>query len=269
MATQTIPAGAVLTEPAVFTLPDPPRPVVGVNAGAPFATVNAAAGPLHGERIYFQPAASVPAAWPAIPAGVTSPVISIKPAVAAVLAGSLDAPLSAFFAKAAAGSYVTLWHEGEDASNGLTAAQVLALHARAYGLFKAAAPKAATYCQIFTGFSATNSRVTAFTAPGLPLYCVDAYQQAASDTTAAKLGAWAAQVRAAVPAARLAVTETNSSVPGGKAAWLTQAWEWALSQDAPLFFPYFANATQEADLRWDPSDTAMIAALKEIAAAGG
>ena len=259
-----VPPGATSLE-LTWTQDPPPGllPVVGTDKAAPWQEVAAAAGGLAGFRGYNGTAADVPLSWPGIQAGplapgVTTPVISIKPDMTALLAGSLDAALAGWFAQVPDGAYVTCWHEGESLGNGFPADQILAMHARCMALFGEHAPATASYGQIFESFSATNGRIAPFAAPDLDFAFADGYGRAAADTPASVFGPWLEQLRAAGVTAPVGITETNALT--NRPAWFTAAYAWCVAEGGLVFMPFF----EPGQFAWDPADTATIAALRAI-----
>jgi len=249
-------------------------PVCGADKGpgTMWSTISAALGGLAGYRAYNTPAQGIPVTWPGpgaspVPAGVTLPVISIKPDIPTVLSGSLDAALAAFAALVPTGAMVTCWHEGEAAHNDFTTAQVLALHARCYPIFKAASP-GCRYGQIVTCYTATRASghypLGQWMAPGLDFYGLDGYQVARSHTAATVFGAAAHQIQGALGTVRLAVTECNSALPASRPDWFKDTWSWARANDCLTYFTYWESAGSASPYAWLPDDTAAIAALAAI-----
>jgi hypothetical protein len=249
-------------------------PVCGVNkgTGTMWSTISAALGGLAGFRGYDTPAQSPPATWPGtgaspMPAGVTLPVISIKPDIPTVLSGSLDTALSAFAALVPAGAMVTCWHEGEATSSGFTTSQILALHAHCYPIFKAASP-GCLYGQIVTCYTANPASghypLGQWMAAGLDYYGLDGYQTATSDTAASIFGTAASQIEGALGSVPLAIMECNSSIQASRPAWFSGTWSWAQANNCLTYFQYWDAPGSGTTHTWVPGDSATIAALSSI-----
>ena len=204
-------------------------------------------GGLAGFRGYDTPAQGVPASWPGtgagpVPSGVTLPVISIKPDISAVLAGSLDAQLAAFAAQVPAGAMVTCWHEGETAADGFTTAQILGLHAHCYPIFKAGSP-GCLYGQIVSCYTANPASahypLGQWMAAGLDFYGLDGYQTTSSDNAASIFGNAASQISGAIGTVPLAIIECNSPVAANRPGWFNDTWSWAQSNNCLAYFSYW------------------------------
>jgi hypothetical protein len=268
-----------------------PKPVCGTDYDAnTWKTISTATGGLAGFRAYAAPSAGVPAAWPGsagvIPATATLPVISIKPDIPTVLSGSLDAQLAAYFALVPAGAWVTLWHEGDAAANGFTAAQILGLHSHVYPIFTANAPATAQYVQITAGYTGNPlsshyplSQWVCCPANGGPLldvYCMDSYPDLVTDTatsiwnrTMHGLPGTSNGVASVATGGQFAITETGISsalvAAGGqsRASWYNDSYAFAKANSMLAFFSYW-EGTGSAPYAWNASDTATIAALSAI-----
>lgn len=262
----------------VFGIPDPvPFPAEGG-----WAAMEASLGTLKALRGYNAPSVTgtsgVPASWPGsqvsfISPHVSIPVISFKPAVAAVLAGTLDGALAAWFAKAPPGAMVSAWHEGER-SAATTPASLIALHRRIYAIFKAHAPAGASYGQIletYTNYPGSQfyplAKWVCGAASGgvnLDWYGLDAYPATTADTWATTGPPAAAAVRSVVPGAVIAITEANNSANFTAAAaavvsFYQDAWAWAKADGCPVFLPYWGNPSST----WPPP-ASVISALAAI-----
>jgi hypothetical protein len=252
-------------------------PACGANKGPAglWPDISAATDGLAGFRGYNTPGQGVPAVWPGpganpIPAAAELPVISIKPDIGELLAGSLDARLSAFAALVPAGAMVTCWHEGETAGNGLSAGQVLALHERSRRIFRAASPRC-RYGQIVSCYTATRASghypLGQWMAPGLDFYGLDGYQAAASHTAASVFGTAASQINRALGPVQLAVTECNSVIPASRPKWFRETWSWARTRGCLTYFTFWYGAGTATPYAWLPGDSATISALAAINAA--
>lgn len=258
------------TLPAVFTVTSV-KPIFGTNKEATWSVVSTAVGGIRAYRGYDTPTVGIPTTWPGssagpIPSG-SLPMISIRPDIPSVISGSLDSQLAAFAKLVPAGAWVTCWSEGEAASKGYTAAQITGLHNRAYPIFKANSPNC-LYGQMFTTYSATNGRITPYTAKGLDYYGLDVYPWTTTDTPAANMGATITQIQAAGVTGPFAVTETNNTAGSGaatasmaRADWFTQGYAYAKSMNMLAFVTYW-NPTLSG-LVWPP-DSATITALSVI-----
>ncbi len=252
-------------------------PACGTNRGPSglWTAISAATAGLAGFRGYNTPGQGVPASWPGpganpVPAAAELPVISIKPDIGELLAGSLDRRLSAFAALVPAGAMVTCWHEGETAGNGLSAGQVLAVHERAGRIFKAASPHC-RYGQIVSCYTATSASghypLGQWMAPGLDFYGLDGYQAAASHTAESVFGTAASQIRRALGPVRLAVTECNSVLRARRPDWFRDTWSWARAHGCLTYFTFWYGAGTATPYAWLPDDSATISALARINAA--
>lgn len=248
-------------------------PIFGVNAEATYQDFCQALGvsSVVGWRGYCTPTQGVPSAWPggglSVPSGVTTPIVSIKPNISAVLSGSLDSALAAYFALVPAGAIVTLWHEGEH-SAGVSAATLIAMHAHVYPIFTAHAAAGAKYVQIFETFTAYSgsshyplSQWVCSAANGgtnLDGYFFDWYPDTATDLTAtASVSAALTQLLSVTTSPLIGITECNytTNVTPGQgitwtgpqgtstpADWFAQAWAWAQANNCYCFFPFY-NST--------------------------
>lgn len=238
------------------------------------------------------PAQNVPASWPGpgtspIPAGVLFPCIGFKPggsstasvAMAAVLAGTFDAAISAYFASivvpAGGAVYQTSWHEGE--TTGVSAATLIAYHQHVYSLFKASAPPGAFYGQCFTAFTANPSSshypvpqwvscVANGGAADLDFYAVDGYQPAGSSNTPAQvMGPWLTQLQTKVASPKIAIFENNIDSPNTDfVTWFSQAWAWAIANDCLTFCIFYSAGTWTGD----PATTAELVAINNASGTG-
>jgi hypothetical protein len=278
------------------TPPIRPVPILGGpqagNAG-PWAVFNATVGPVYGLRGYNTPAQGVPASWPGpgtgiIPAQVppSGQVISIKPNITQVLAGTLDGALATYFASMPNGAYVTCWHEGEIAAQklGYTQAQVIAMHTRVFGIFSANAPVASSYGQIIATYSAYSGGLGFPLGPWmctpanggalLDFYGVDCYPITATSTFSDNIvTAMNAMIAAGVPASgpwtipEVGASSTASSLWNGTPAqWLSDGWSFAQSIGAIHYNVYYNNNLGLSDLSWPPLDLGTLRVVQDIAA---
>jgi hypothetical protein len=223
--------------------------------------------PLPVWRAYNTPSPGVPAVFPGggqvIPAGVIWPMVSIKPNIADVLSGSLDGALAAWAKILPPGARVTCWHEGEKAGFGYSAASIVGMHDRVYQIVKTNALPSVQYGQVYTCFSATNGRVTAWTCPGLDFYAGDGYQTRADQTAASVFGPWAAQVLLAEPYASFDIWESNSTLSDAKrAVWFSSTWIWSRANNAEVCSFFYGQS-----IPWAGNDGPLaVASLKDIAA---
>ncbi|MGO9298158.1 MAG: hypothetical protein ACLP52_30490 [Streptosporangiaceae bacterium] len=266
-------AGPAVAAAACSSSPSRPafpagRPIFGVNDTS-WPEISAAAGGVTGWRAYAPPSAGVPRRWPGthsgpVPAGVQTPVVSIKPDVSQVISGALDARLAAYFSLVPPGAWVTCWHEGEKPGLHFSREQIQRLHARVYSVFRAHAPRTALYGQIFSTYAATRpsspQALGPWVAPGLDFYGLDGYQYEPGETVEQVLAEPAAQITAVVPGARLAITETNTSF-GQQARWFAEAFGLATRQGWLAMFPFFGSGR---NYPWHPADLALVAGLRVI-----
>jgi hypothetical protein len=258
------------TLPAVFMV-NSVKPVFGTNKEATWSVVSTALGGIRAYRAYDTPSVGIPPTWPGssaapIPSG-SLPMISIRPDIPSVISGSLDSQLVAFAKLVPAGAWVTCWSEGEAANKGYTAAQITGLHNRVYPIFKANSPNC-LYGQMFTTYSATNGRITPFTATGLDYYGLDVYPWTTTDTPAANISMTITQIKAAGATGPFAVTEINVTAGNGapvasmgSANWFTQGYAYAKSINMLAYVPYWLPSL--VGCNWPP-DSATITALSVI-----
>lgn len=266
------------------TAPLTTYPIFGI-AGEPdgtntWSSIESALGAssIAGWRGYNPPSAGfhgVPLSWPggaagAIPAGVTLPVVSIKPDISMVLAGTLDTQLATWFASVPSGAVVTLWAEGE-ASSGQTPANIIAMHKHAYNIFKANAPAGAKYAQIFTTYTGYTGSThyplnqwvcsTANSGVKLDLYGFDWYPNTNTTNAVNSITPAITQFNSVADSgSSIAISETNYTTgtgitwTGTQAQWFTDTWSWATSNNCEFYFPYFDNAHS---VNWPPSSGAL------------
>lgn len=269
----------------------PPKltvPVVGCPAPV-WAVFNSSFGPVQGLRGYNTPAQGVPALWPGpgtgvMPAQVPPPgqIVSIKPDIGQVLAGTLDTALAAYFALVPAGAFVSCWHEGEltAAALGYTQAQVIAMHTRVYGIFGASAPAASSYGQIVAASAAFSGNAgfplgpwTCSPANGgalLDFYGIDIGPFTQTITFADTIGAvMTAMITAGVPQSgpwTIAEVATNSAWRGQQSQWLSDGWNVAQKISAIHYMPFFQNDLTDVLEHWPPASTDTLRVLQDIAA---
>jgi hypothetical protein len=277
-----------------------PLPIFGCVQGAgyiaPWSLFNDSVGPVYGLRGYNTPAEGVPVIWPGqgtgpMPPGVPGPgqVISIKPNITQVLAGSLDTALTAYFALVPAGAFVTCWHEAEIAAQklGYSQSQVIAMLTRCWGLFSNAAPASASFGQIASTYSAVFSGALGYPlgpwmctpANGgaqLDFYGMDVYPATINDNFSANVGTTMAVMQAAgvpqsgpwtIPEAG-AASSSQSIWHGTPSQWLNDGWNVAQQIGAVHFFVYFNNDLGETALYWpsqDPNTLQVVASIAAIA----
>jgi hypothetical protein len=204
----------------------------------------------------------VPTSWPggsagSIPGGVTIPVVSIKPNVADVLAGTLDTQLSEWFASVPDGAVVTLWHEGETSGN--SPENLIAMHTHAFSLFNESAPSGAFYAQIFTNYTSytgsahypLNQWVCCAANGGvqLDMYGFDWYPYTDATDAVNSIEPAMTQFFSVAPSdSVICIPECNYTTGGGitwtgtQEQWFTDSWTWATENSAYFFFPYYDNA---------------------------
>jgi hypothetical protein len=269
----------------VFSVPNPIAP-------ATWSAITTALGPVLGFRGYNGPndyTDGVPTAFPGrkagpIPAGITSVVLSFKPNVAALLAGSLDSAIGAWLQMFPTdlAIFLTAWHEGE-ASAGQTPANLIAMHEHMLWLVGANAPSNVVYSQIVESWTQnTSSRfypaqylgavpgIAQWLCPGLGMYGIDVYPATVSDTWATTAPAAVAAVQSvAGDDAVIGITEANFGAsfvaPASQIVqFFNDAWTWATSQAplCPFFNAYYGNSP----CIWPP-DSTVISALSAINAA--
>jgi hypothetical protein len=269
-------------------------PIFGMDAQAPWSTVEAALGviAIPGWKGYNS---GVPTSnlWPGadnpIPAGVTTPLACFKPAIQATAPyiDSTDATnLAACFAAAPVGSYSTCWQEGELHSHGFTAAQIIGMHVQAYAIFKANAPAGAFYVQDFSTYGAyagcgpTYAPMSTYVCSAhnggvdLDAYFADWYPNTNGDATAtSSIEPWLSELTTGYGGATpvIGISETNYLTGGGitwtqgDALWFEQSYAWAQANDCIIYWPYYYNVN---GVPWPPSSEA-IAVLTQIAGDSG
>jgi hypothetical protein len=269
-ATNLVAAGApvVMTVQAVLLTT---APLMGTDNAAPWVTVNANAGPLGGFRGYNPPVAQIPAAWPGTAAGPvpgqvapSGVIISLYPTLAAVLAGTYDAAITAFAASAPSGSYLTFWHEGETGAQ-YTVPNLIAAHQHVYPLVKAANP-GLLYGQVFSGASSYSGQsgfpLSQWIASGLDWYGCDTYPVNGTDNTSIQLGLFESNLATAgVPAATpLSVPEFNSVSATGIAqeTWYPQVWSHVIFSQRAYRHVMSWWGTGDPDWVWPPDAAGLI-----------
>jgi hypothetical protein len=266
----------------VFAIPNPIAP-------ATWSEITTALGPVLGFRGYNGPndyPDGVPTAFPGrkagpIPAGVTTVVLSFKPDIAELLAGSLDSAIIAWLQMFPTNLaiYLTAWHEGE-ASAGQTPANLIAMHQYMLALVEANAPANVVYAQIFESWTQNSGSkyypaqypgatpgIAQWACPGLAMYGIDMYPPTVDDTWATT----APQAIAAIQAvagddAVIAITETNFGAnfvaPAAQIQqFFNDGWTWASSQEPPLpvYVAYYGNSPNT----WPPA-ASVISTLNAI-----
>jgi hypothetical protein len=278
------PAAGAATHP-VFTIPNPIAP-------ATWSQINAALGPVAGFRGYNGPndyPNGVPTVFPGrkagpVPAGVTTIVLSFKPNITALLAGSLDAAIIGWLQQFPQNLtiFLTAWHEGE-ASAGQAPAGLIAMHQRMLTLVQAAAPANVRYAQIVESWTQNPASkyypaqypgatpgIAQWLCPGLPMYGIDMYPATVSDTWATTAPQAIAAVQAvAGSGAVIGITEANFGAnfvaPAAQISqFFTDGWAWASSQvpSCPVFVAYYGNSPDT----WPPA-AGVITTLNGINAA--
>lgn len=276
-ATATLPASGTWSISQVALKSATKLPLFGMDAQAPWTTVEAALGitSIPGWRGYNS---GMPASWPGadapVPAGVTLQVVSFKPALP-ISAGD-QATLATLFSEMPAGSYATIWNEGE--KSGYTPAQLITGLQLAYTIFKANAPASCKFGQIINTNTADSSSphfpmpqwvATQSGGAAFDFYAAAWFPNSSGDASATtSVNQWLTALKTVVPNPVIAVTECNfSSGTGGvtwsgsEATWFSDAWNWAIANGALLFFPYFNSAS---GIPWPP-DSGCVAELTAIA----
>lgn len=269
----------------VFAIPNPISP-------ATWTEITTALGSVLGFRGYNGPndyPSGVPTAFPGrkagpIPAGVTSIVLSFKPNVADLLAGSLDSAIVAWLQMFPTDVtiYLTAWHEGE-ASAGQTPANLIAMHEHMLALVGANAPANVSYAQIVESwtqnsgsryypaqYSGATPGIAQWLCPGLAMYGIDVYPPTVDDTWATTAPqAIAAVQEVAGSEAVIAITEANFGAnfvaPSAQIQqFFNDGWAWASTQEptCPVFSAYYGNSPNT----WPP-DSGVVAVLSAVNAA--
>jgi hypothetical protein len=243
----------------------PPKPVFGVNSRQ-FSLVRAVTGDMAAEREYYGPASGVPAAWPVLDAGVTMPVVSIKPDIPSLLSGSLDTRLAAWAKLITPGSIVTAWHEGE-MNDGWTPEQILACHGYVMPRVKAIQP-ACTYAQIVGAYSAkpvaSQYPLTKWISGVPDAILMDGYGRTTDASFGNVFAPAVTQIREANATAQLGITETNHSVQASRPAWFSSVYEAAKAAGFLTFMPYWSPDATSGIFAWVASDVATAVALAVI-----
>jgi hypothetical protein len=245
--------------------------IFGINSIA-YKAVAAAGVRLGAWRAYNPPPSGVPAAWPGGKAGTPPPgavpVVSFRPAIADVLAGKLDGPLDAWFAKVPENAWVAAWAEGEGGRFGHSPEEIRGLAEYLYPRFTAAAPLTARFGQIFESWTAgpKGRGLSQFVVPDMDFYGVDTYADPANGLTtpAAVLGPVVSQILAAAPGSEplICVTECNTADVEAQPEWFSLAYRLARDTAAQLFMPYFGTGVGATP--FDPANADVVAVLREI-----
>jgi hypothetical protein len=239
------------------------KPAFGADHTAWHAVSSAVGAKLYGQRCYAPGHDGVPSRWFHTGGRVRTVVGSIRPPVAAVLSGKLDAQLRAFAAKVPHGCAVTLWHEGEEHNHGarVSPATLVKMHARAARIFRS---EGAKYVQVVGGYSPISL------GKALPHYICgevdavynDGYQYHKGQSPAEVFGAVADAINiAAGKKMPRGITETNTRYHGARPRWFSEAWQYAAAHHYQVFFTFWNS---EPQYRWQPGDKATIAELRRI-----
>ena len=279
---------------AVATAPFTVAPRFGINYDVDGGILNAAStlgcAPLTLAKVFNS---SMPASFPghAIPATVTHPFAAIKltlTAAAPYISSTDQAGLARVFGSMpkTGTPIVTIDQEGEAGRFSYSPAQVVGSHSLAYSIFQAHAPANAMYCQDFQTFSAAPQgrglavfeNYVCCEANGgveLPLRLLDWYPSSpTTDAVDSILPAWTALRAMTASDSLIGIAECNYTTQlstgitwtgGTQAQWFSDAWTWALANDAWMFMPYFLTAH---GVPWPPS-AATITELSAIAHASG
>lgn len=238
-------------------------------------------GPMAAWRAYNTPKANIPAQFPGsgykVPAGVTTPVVSIRPSrtmgtstvpdVQGIVTGARDAELAAWIEQAPPGAMVSCWHETE--AHIPDPVDVTRMHLHVHELCRRIRPDVA-YGQISMTWTADKRSahypLTKWIAPGMDFQGLDVYPADLGDgfTDAARDAL--AQITRVDPAARIAFTEVNFPATGAAfkppaqqvADVFTVGWKMARDVGALTFMPYYGN------IAWPP-DPVVVDALRAIA----
>lgn len=148
-------------------------------------------------------------------------VVSFRPDVSMLLAGSLDASIGAYMAAAPAGTYLCAYHEANLSTNwfrttGHTASDFTAAQAKLKALRDAHNPNI-KLGQILLA-SSTANQASPWVAPGLDWYGLDGYAGSTNKTAATVFDTAIQNILNVVPDAVLAIPETNAG-QGTNAQW--------------------------------------------------
>lgn len=218
-------------------------------------------------RGYNRPSVGIPGKYPGpdvktVPAGIAAPVISIKPNMTNLFTGNLDGKLEEFARSVPAGTYITMWHEGERANEGHSARDITTMHLVAQTIMKTVNPHL-FYGQIFTSYSGTNTnRITKWLAPGMDFYGIDAYANTPTDMAEDILMPCEDQILSKYPNAHIVVTECNTQFKDSRPAFLSSCFTWAYDRNCSLFMVYFDASDAKTSWAWNPEDTQTVQALE-------
>jgi hypothetical protein len=266
----------------------------GVNAHVISAVTPALSGVSFVKLFNYAP--GVPASWPGPPASQNQPVpagarvlVCFMPSPTDLLAGKLDAQLTAWLAGAPAGAWLTAFQESNDPSNGIwslpgikTPADVASVHAYMRDFCAAHAPHV-VYGQDFgsSPVYGAGQDCTAYTVPNLGFYSFDGYDRPAQNAagqwvskySAAQVFAGLGQIRAKWPNALLAITETNThrvtQDPSTAGQWFTDVYAVAKSYKCVAFSTWWGPpGTTEAEWKLIEfsAGAPYVSALNQIAA---
>jgi hypothetical protein len=245
----------------------------GVNSGPPgsgmWETIRAATAPFPGWRCYATPGQGVPAVWPTpypprgAPPGIGFTIASIKPDIPTLLSGALDDAIRAYLVGAKPGDYWTCWHEGET-NEGWTPTQIKACHKHAHALSRATRPDI-RYGQIVSAYTASPYSayhpLEQWIARGLDYHGIDGYRAQPRQTVATVFEASRHAILSVAASAHVTVCEVNSINPG-RAAFLRDAYAWAVAHRCPTFFPFFFPEQTGGAYDWDPADADTISEMR-------
>jgi len=242
---------------------------------AEYATVSPALPGITFTKAFSEPATGtngVPPKWPGDsaskpPAG-TRTLSCFCPDPAMLLAGELDTPVKTYFGLAGPDDVATAYQEGNGswspvwATAGFTVADWRAMHVRLAGLAADASP-GLRYGQVLATSPVRGGQdITPYVVPGMGWYSMDGYDLSGTSTPEAVFGETWAGILTVEPAARCAITETNSADTTGE--WFTGCWEWLTANGGVLFSSFWETATSGGQhYPWPPSD-AVLATLQDI-----
>lgn len=219
--------------------PNPHGILFGINTGDMSVLQSETAG-ITAERAYFTASQGVPKTWPKIVPGMVG-VVSFKPNNADFSAGKDDAATIAFLKQAPSGSWVAIWHEGNEPHDHLNRLAYLSATRRLKQIVTTnhipvkVGQIFGTYPVQFLG-----QDLGQWTVPGMDFYAFDGYQAHSTQTPSSVFGKSIADVRnIAGSTAPLAVTETNTTNVSAVDQWAQATWNyWAPLN--PLAFMWFA-----------------------------
>ena len=207
--------------------------------------------PITLERSYKPLAAT----WPVMQSGGPS-VWSIRPDLAELFNGHLDAMIKSALQTAPNGSYLTAYHE--PALSGLTPDTITKVQKYLHTLVHD------TTDQVHFGNITLPGDAPHWDAPGMDWYGLDVYDFHENNNALRALNYWYynGEIRASAPTL---ITETNTNIVANRPSWFTQVYEWLASAPPGWAMCTFWSPGGHWSGPFLPNDIATIHTLNQIA----